>query len=101
LITASSPPHRRGGRRLAAPAHGAADAAAPILSRITRLDPDNGSAHLGLGFVPLHRLRPRAARPALDHAALLTPTDSTLRTARIVAALTRCDLIEAHALLTR
>lgn len=78
-----------------------ADAAALTLSRITRLDPDNASAHLGLGFVQLYRFRPWAAQPALDHAALLDPGDSTLRTLRIVAAVMRCDLIEAHSLLTR
>ncbi|MEN9540838.1 MAG: hypothetical protein RLZZ459_929 [Cyanobacteriota bacterium] len=78
-----------------------ADAAAQTLSRITRLDPGNPQAHLGLGFVQLYRFRPWAAQPALDQAARLEPDNSTLRTLRAVAAAMRFDLAQAHSLLTR
>jgi cytochrome c-type biogenesis protein CcmH/NrfG len=78
-----------------------ADAAALTLSRITRLDPGNANAHLGLGFVQLYRFKPWAAQPALDQAAQLNPANTTLRTLRAVAAALRLDLIEAHFLIQR
>jgi len=78
-----------------------ADAAALTLSRITRLDPGNANAHLGLGFVQLYRFKPWAAQPALDQAAQLNPANPTLRTLRAVAAALRLDLIEAHSLIQR
>lgn len=78
-----------------------ADAAALTLSRITALDPDNPSAHLGLGFVQLYRFKPWAAQPALDQAAQLNPANATLRTLRAVAAAMRLDLAGAHSLITR
>ena len=78
-----------------------ADAAASTLSRITRLDPGNANAHLGLGFVHLYRFKPWAAQPALDQAAELNPSNPTLRTLRAVAAALRLDLIEAHSLIQR
>jgi len=78
-----------------------ADAAAITLSHITRLDPANANAQLGLGFVQLYRFKPWAAQPALDQAAVLNPTNPTLRTLRAVAAALRLDIAEAHALITR
>ena len=78
-----------------------ADAAALSLSRITALDPDNPSAHLGLGFVQLYRFKPWAAQPALDQAAQLNPANATLRSLRAVAAAMRLDLAGAHSLITR
>jgi cytochrome c-type biogenesis protein CcmH/NrfG len=78
-----------------------ADAAALTLSRITRLDPGNANAHLGLGFVQLYRFKPWAAQPTLDQAAQLNPANTTLRTLRAVAAALRLDLIEAHSLIQR
>jgi 4-amino-4-deoxy-L-arabinose transferase-like glycosyltransferase len=78
-----------------------AAAAAVTLHRITRLDPTNPSAHLGLGFVQLYRFKPWAAQSALDQAALLNPSNPTLHPLRVAAAALRLDLAEAHALLTR
>jgi 4-amino-4-deoxy-L-arabinose transferase-like glycosyltransferase len=78
-----------------------ADAAALSLSRITRLDPSNAQAHLGLGFVQLYRFKPWAAQPALDQAAELDPSNATLRTLRAVAAAMRFNPAEAHSLITR
>jgi hypothetical protein len=78
-----------------------AEAAAVTLSRITRLDPVNASAHLGLGFVQLYRFRPWAAQPALDQAARLDRANRTLKTLQVVAAALRFNLIEAHSLLQR
>jgi len=78
-----------------------ADAAALTLSRITQLDPGNANAQLGLGFVQLYRFNPWAAQPALDQAALLNPSNPTLRTLRAVAAAMRLDLAGAHTILTR
>ncbi len=78
-----------------------ADAAARTLSQITRLDPTNANAHLGLGFVQLYRFKPWAAQPALDQAAQLNPANPTLRTLRAVAAAMRLDLSGAHSLITR
>jgi len=78
-----------------------AAAAALSLSRITQLDPGNANAQLGLGFVQLYRFNPWAAQPALDQAALLNPSNPTLRTLRAVAAAMRLDLAGAHTILTR
>ncbi|MEI8251804.1 MAG: hypothetical protein WCF98_11590, partial [Synechococcus sp. ELA057] len=78
-----------------------ADAAALSLSQITRLDPGNANAHLGLGFVQLYRFNPWAAQPALDQAAQLNPSNPTLRTLRAVAAAMRLDLTGAHTILSR
>jgi 4-amino-4-deoxy-L-arabinose transferase-like glycosyltransferase len=78
-----------------------APAAARSLSQISRLDPGNPQAHLGLGFVQLYRFLPGAAEPALEQAAQLDPRNATLHTLRAVAAAMRFDLAKAHSLIAR
>jgi 4-amino-4-deoxy-L-arabinose transferase-like glycosyltransferase len=55
-----------------------ADAAAISLSRITRLDPGNATAHLGRAAVELYRFRPWAALPQLQQS-LRLPSDSPIQ----------------------
>jgi hypothetical protein len=75
-----------------------ADAAATTLQQIHQRDPDNASALMALGVVQLYRFKPWAAQQALDAAAMLTPSNSTLNTLRIVASALRLDLRQAAAL---
>ena len=62
------------------------------MSQITRLDPSNPNALLGLGVVELYRFRPGQAQAALDQAAKMGSSNSTLRTLRVVASALRLDL---------
>lgn len=76
-----------------------ADGAAASLARILPLDPANPHALLGLAVVDLYRFKPGAAKPLLERAAQLDPTNETLRTLRIVASAMGLDWGHALSLL--